>query len=599
VADADGGNARCTLVLGNWHASSIRDMFSQPTRDLGAGAGEIPFADARLRVAPGKRGRKFLVGALNWNTSLHKDPNMLVEVGSGLRQEVVVDFATEPADGRWDAWLAAAWERSARLHFPVDGHVPAWEVARSRGASWIEAATWLTDQLAAPEGCPGFFHPAKGPAVYAAHTRPKWDNGVPEFAGQWLGPVSFLGHVWNEPRRSAATERLEELFASDRNHSPEAIWTIGPTPFHVSALRKARLQGVSPAVADKVHDYVTRRTRLHLDPPPGARRGDGGILAWDALANLLAADVYSEPKCNDAARELLARVAERFERRFEAFNCAAEGDLVGANQGRPFGHGIASTANVLAYQRFGDAKYLDLAERFANITLGLYYATANISPSPDLDFRGWAVGANGGRDQFCNLPPWETGHALQQFAFIIEAGRPRDGFYDLLWLFAHTGLCQFPKARTMKRLYTPDFGITYRPIESVASERAHYQRLPYLAYEEPFDQTMLACYQGVEPIMLSLYLGGGLAAAEDDRVLAVVPRVPLYDADIARRFTVHLWNPLAEPVETRLHATVAVRRVETWKYRGPASGSVSAAQALTKPIVVPSRRVLRVDFTRG
>ncbi len=597
VADPDGGNARCTTLLGNWHVCSIRDMFAQPTRNLGEAPDEIPFPDRRLSVAPGRRGRKFLIGAANWNTSLHKDPNLLVEVGAGLRQQVTVDFAGELPGGRWDTWLAAAWERSARLHFPADGRVPAWEVARSRGASWVEAAQWLTDQLRKPEGCPGFFNPEKGPVVYAPHTRPKWDGGVAEFAGQWIGPTAFLGHVWADSGMVAATERLEALFARDRNN-PEHIWTIGPTPFHVAAMRKARLMGVSRAVAEKVEDFVVRRGQFHLDPPAGGRRGDGGILAWDAFANLLAAELFDRRHHTRVAKELLARVEERLDKRFESFNCAAEGDLVGANQGRPFGHGIALSANVLAWKRFGDSRYLDLAERFANLMMGLYYATANVSQSPDLDIRGWAVGANGGRDQYCNLPPWETGHALQQLAYIIEAGRPRDGFYDLLWLFAHTGLCQFPKARTSKRLYTPDFGVTYRPIDAVASERAFYLALPYLAYEEPWDQTMLAGYQGVEPILLSLYLGGGLIAAEDDRVLALVPRAPLYDADLAKQVTVHLWNPLDRPVETRLRATIAERRRETWVCRRPAPATLDPESPFTPPLQVPPRQVLNVDFAR-
>ena len=596
VANADGSNARFTTLIGNFDVCSFKDLFAQPSRPLRNDPNDVPFPDPRLAVAPGRRGRKFLVGALNWTTSLHKDPNVLVERGQTLSQEVLVDFASEFPGGRWDTWLAASWERMAKLHFPKDGCVPAYEVARSRGASWVEAAEWLGEQFQRPEGTPGFFYPSRGTAVYAPHTRPKWDQGVGEFAGQWIGPLSYLAHVWKADSYRRAAERLEPLFAADKNHSPEAIWTIGPTPMHVSVMRKAALCGVSAPVMEKVQDYVRRRTEVVLNPPPGGRRGDAGILAWDALANLLAADLFERPEREAAARELLARVNRQLDERFESFNCAAVGDLVGAGQGRPFGHGIAMTANVLAWRRFGDPAYLDAAERCGNIMMSLYFAGYNNSESPDLDARGWAVGANGGRDQLCHLPPWETGFALQQLAHLILAGKGREGFYDLLWLFAHTGLCQFPKARALKRLYTPDLEPVYRPIDAVATERAFYLSLPYLAYEEPWDQTMLAGYQGVEPLILSLFLGGGLVAAEDSRILVLVPQAAAYDPEVARAFTVHLWNPLAEPVETRLFATVAAKRGETWCYSGPAYGEVDPEHAWTKPLRVKAREALEVCF---
>jgi len=597
VADADDGNERCTTLIANWDVCSFKDLFAQPTREWAEidGQGEFPHGNA----VAGRRGRKFLVGAANWNVSLHKDPNYLAEPGVPLQQELIVDFVGEIPGARWDTWLADAWERAARWHFPEDGRVPAWEVARSRGAGWVEAADWLAAQFQKPEGYPGLFYPEGGTCVYAPHTRPKWDeHGVADFCGQWIGPLSYLGHVWADDALRASTGRLEVLFARDHCREPGQIWTIGPTPQHCAVMRKARLEGISPAVEEKVRDYVVRRTEVVLNPPAGGRRGDGGILAWDAFANLLAADLFDTENREAAARELLARVTAKLDERFEGFNCAAEGDFVGAGQGRPFGHGIAMSANVLAHARFGDPAYLDVAERCANIMMGLYYGTCNLSPVPDMDTRGWAVGSNGGRDQLCHMPPWETAFALQQLAYLIEAGRGRNGFYDLLWLFAHTGLCMFPKARALKRLYTPDLTTVYRPIESLPSEREFYLSLPYLAYEEPWDQTMLAGYQGVEPLILALYLGGGLAAAEDDRVLALVPRAAMYDADVARQFVVHLWNPLDFPIETRVGATVACRRHEAWHCDATGDVELSGESAWTSPITVPPREVMRVGFRR-
>ena len=151
----------------------------------------------------------------------------------------------------------------------------------------------------------------------------------------------------------------------------------------------------------------------------------------------------------------------------------------------------------------------------------------------------------------------------------------------------------------MKRLYTPDFGITYRQIDSVSTEREFYLSLPYLAYEEPWDQTMLASYQGAEPVILSLYLGGGLVAAEDDRVLALVPRAAMFDEKVASEFTVHLWNPLEEPIATRLRATIATKRNETWTYSAKPNKRLVPRDPATDAIRIPPRKVTRVTFRKA
>ncbi len=599
MADADGGNARYTMILGQWDQTSVKDMFAQPTRAMRKNE-EILFPDPALTMAPGKCGMKFLIGAVNWNNSLHKDPNVLVET-TGLSQVLTVDFADAPVGGAWDTWLAAGWERLALNHFPAGGCVPAYEVARSRGASWTAGAAWLAESFTLPEGRPGFFNPERGPAVYTTGTRPKWDDGVPLFAGQYAGPLAYLGHVYHDDAYRAASDRLEPIFRKDGDAVAHGrhIWTIGNTPFYVALLRKAALVGIAPETLAQVHTYITTRADFTLNPPADAKRGDAGILAWDAFANLLAADLFDREPCEAAAREMLARANAKLDGDFWTFNCAEEGNLVGAGQARPFGHGMAMSANMLAWRRFGDPAYLDAAKRFGNLLLAMHYITYNESPSPDLDTRGWCLGSTGGRDQTAQLPPWETEFALQQFAYLMQAGEARPGVYDELWLHAHTGLAQFPKARTMKRLYTPEMGITYRQIDSLPSERAFYLALPYAGYENPWDQTMLAGYQSCEPIILSLYLGGGLAAAEDDRVLVTVPAAATYDPDVATRFTAELWNPLHEPVTTRLHATLAVRRGTAMTYSGAAQGTVTPDAPNTVALTVPPREVVKVTFTAG
>jgi len=552
IVSADGSNERCTMVVGNWDDSDLHDLFAHPTRALQAEDAVLGATQQKV----GSRGFKFLVGALNWNHSLYKDPNVVVDAKTGLRQSLIVDFADKLPANRWDIWLADGWERVCRVHFPLEGKLPAFEVHRSLGTSWVDATEWLAEQFNKPEGLHGFFYPEKGVAVYAPGTRPKWDGGVKFFAAQWTGPLSYLAKAFHRPDFARASDRLEQMAIEDFDvkQTASAIWTIGWMPQVVALLRKDAVAGVSAEMRGKVSEYLTLRSEVILNPPTAAtKRGDGGMLAWDALGNLLAAPLFDSENRKRVARELLARVNPRLDDEFWTFNCAAEGDLVGGGQARPFGHGVAITANMLAWKLFGDEQYLRAAERFANLTLAMHFITWNESPSCDLDTRGWAHGSTGGRDQWAQIPPWETGYALQQFAPMLLAEKARAGFYDALWYFARTGLAQFPKARTLKRLYKPDMSITYRPIHSIASEREFYLKLPYLAYENPWDQTLLAGYQGVEPLILSAFLGNALVAASDDRLQAIVPAAAAYE-DVSNGFDVHVWNPTDEAITTRIIA---------------------------------------------
>jgi len=599
MANPDGSNARWTMVLGNWLHTSVKDMFAQPTRRLSERPGDIVFPDPALQMAPGRCGMKYLIGAVNWNNSLHKDPNVLVDPGVGVHQEVIVDFAGAPRGGAWDSWLAGGWERLARLHFPLDGCVPAYEVAVSRGASWIDAADWLAESLVLPEGRPGFFYPDRGPSVYSPGTRPVWDYGVKLFAGQFAGPVTYLGLLYHNDAYVEAGKRLETIFCSDPVPAlgqAQQLWTIGPTPLYTGIIRRGLLVDLAPDTLARVQTYFTNRAEFLLNPPAGARKGDAGIFAWDAFANLLCANLFERERCEQAALELLARVNAKLDADFWTFNCAEEGNLVGAGQARPFGHGIAIAANMLAWQRFGDARYLEAAQRFANLLLAMHFITYNESPAPDLDTRGWTLGSTGGRDQWAQLPPWETEMAMQQFAPLLQAQQARAGIYDVMWLHSHTGLAQFPKARSMKRLYTTDMSITYRPIDSLASERAFYLALPYASYENPWDQTMLAAYQSVEPLILAPFYGGALVHAADTRILAVVPAAATYDPTVADRFTTELWNPLDAPITTTLVATLAARRGVSMRYHGAITGALTADAPHTLPLTIPPREVVRVTF---
>jgi hypothetical protein len=222
---------------------------------------------------------------------------------------------------------------------------------------------------------------------------------------------------------------------------------------------------------------------------------------------------------------------------------------------RPLGVSHAVAANLEAYRRIGNKAYLTAAHRFARYLIAILYTTHNGSADPDFDWRGWANGSNGGRDQIAEFPPWETCNGFMYPLALLEAGVVEPGLLDTAWYFARTGLAQFPAARGMKRIYDRRGAIRHRSRRSIASERDYYDSLPYLAYENPLDQTMLASYQGTDCLLAEFALAGGLATAADERLGVIVPAATRLDPELARRRTVYVWNPLREAVKTRVSVT--------------------------------------------
>jgi hypothetical protein len=237
-------------------------------------------------------------------------------------------------------------------------------------------------------------------------------------------------------------------------------------------------------------------------------------------------------------------------------------------------------ANLLAYRATGEEAHLTAARRFARYLLAICYATHDGSHDPDFDWRGWANGSNAGRDQIAEFPPWETQNGLLCLAALLDETELESGFHDVWWYIARTGLAQFPAARQLKRVLNPAMRVRFVPRKKIASERDFYDTLPYLAYENPHDQTLLASYQGTDCLLGELVYGGGLAQADDPRLGIVVPRAALLDERETTQRHVVAWNPLRK----ELAANVTV----TWP-----DGSRQA-----KPVTLAARQAKCVAFDR-
>ena len=310
------------------------------------------------------------------------------------------------------------------------------------------------------------------------------------------------------------------------------------------------------------------------------RRMDYGFQAVAAEAFLLGAKIFGDPAQAEQAHVLLGEINAQLEGNFWEFNVAERANVMHGGQIRPMGHGHAALANYLAHRATGRPEYLAAARRFARYLVAIQYASHNNSADPEFDWRGWANGTNGGRDQYAEFPPWETSNSLIAVAAMLEDQDLEAGFQQCLWYFARTGLAQFPAARTLKRILDESMQVRYVPRDSIASERGYYDTLPYLAYENPHDQTLLASYQGTDCLLGELVFGGRLAAASDERLSVIVPRAAMMDARELQERLVYAWNPLAEAAS----ATITAR----W-----ADGTSTA-----QPVQVPPRGGVRVAFTR-
>ena len=119
LQNADGGNARHTSLVGDWNVCRCHDAFVTPTRTVDAAAGDWgENKKAQLR------GYKFIVGAVNWSSSMAQDPNVMYKAGVRQRQRVFVSFSGSVPGGSFDQQLLAAWQRAAACDMPADGRVP-------------------------------------------------------------------------------------------------------------------------------------------------------------------------------------------------------------------------------------------------------------------------------------------------------------------------------------------------------------------------------------------------------------------------------------------------------------------------------------------
>ncbi|MGD0091620.1 MAG: hypothetical protein ABSE73_17015 [Planctomycetota bacterium] len=598
LTHAKGVPDRFVTLVGDWTVCKIHDVYVTPTRNTPNDPDSAGPAGSSLR------GYKYIAGALNWSSAWSKDPNVLFEGGCTHRQRVLLDYAALLPGGEMDVMLCRAWERAAACSFPADGHNAAWERAGQRGVTWQAAVQWLRGVFLG-DGLENLYLKGKGICTYAVGSRPKAGGDYSWYWWpQWTGGFHYRALLSNDHELAALCDKLDESFAGAAagfNYQD----TIGMSVTVLPALWWLHGPGRHGVLSDGLRRPLRAVLERSVSENGRPRQMDFGSQAATAEAFILASDIYTAPEFMGQARVLLDEINEQLDGHFWAFNVGRRGNPMHGGQVRPLGHGHAVVANLLAHrasaplspcgrgqwegdspspsgrgQGEGQGACLKAARRFARYMLAICYATHNGSQDPDFDWRGWANGSNAGRDQIAEFPPWETQNGLLCLAALADEAELEGGCYDALWYIARTGLAQFPAARALKRILDQSLQARFLPREQLASERDFYDNLPYLAYENPHDQTLLASYQGTDCLLGELVWGGGLARAGDARLGVIVPRAALLDERELSQRRVLVWNPLRAP----LTADVTV----TWPDGATARKTIEA----------PPRKIAAVEFAR-
>ena len=527
---ANGDKPRYITVAADWSFGRVRDVCVHPTRNT-------PNDPPSAFMKPAEtRGYKYLLGAVNWSSARVKDPNVRFESDRPNRQRLALDFSTDLPGGSMDAFYQQAWDRVRSFDLPADGRIDAYDRVTARGVTWRAAMDWMRDAFSG-DGTEEYFRPEKGLGCYTPGTRPV-AGGYGWYHWSMYGPrLRYRAEMTDEPAFARHCDDCDQRYAAYNEKAQPTHVCSDQMPSVWWAYRK---KGQGP-LAQSMRALLRRNLELSLAEDKTDRKTSYDQQSHRAEAYFLTGLTYGEDEFIDQGLRLLEELHRVLDNDFWGFNSA-------------MGYGRAIRACILAREITGDSRHMDCAPRYARYGLARCYATHNDSPDPDFDYRGWCNGTLTGRDLISECPPWETSVGLLCFVSLMEHLDLEAGFYDAVWYFARTGLAQFPVARTVKRAYDQSGNVLYVPRDTIESERSFYDVLPYLAYENPHDQTLAATYQGADCLTGELVFGGGLAASDDDRLCVIVPRAATFDLAEATERKVRVWNPLQEPVAATIRA---------------------------------------------
>ena len=357
LKNADGSNARYLTVVGDWSVCKAHDVFMTPTRTVDNAAG-----DWSENKKAALRGYKYIVGAVNWSSSMAQDPNVLYKAGIRQRQRVFVTYASTVPGGSFDHQLIAAWERAAACDFPADGRVAAHDFAIARGATGPTAVAWLKTVFRAEHRTEGLFDPHHGIATYADGTRPRGGGYGWDWWPQWAGHFHYQALIKGDAALAERCEALDRKFAevtTGRDYGMMDVPIVSVTS--LPSLWWIAGAGRDGTLARTLRPAVEATWKRSVDENGKQRRADYGSQAARAEGLLLAAEAYGEARYAAQAQVLLGELNARLDGNFWEFGCTDWSDKMHGGQVRPMGYGHAITSNLLAWKQTQRADYLTSA----------------------------------------------------------------------------------------------------------------------------------------------------------------------------------------------------------------------------------------------
>jgi len=538
VADADGGRMICTTVCADFDASDVHDLYVAPdatTDPDSTDYGDLKRAD--------RRGYRVIVGGHNWLSTYEKDPELLV-TPDGVRQRLLIRVSAGVPGGSVDRWMIDAWDKSFALH--NDGTpLPVTAVHERLGVSWSAAGGWLQRAMIHP-GSTEMVHPEKGCQDYVIGTRPKgdWVYGPGwrhYFRPNVLAGLRYRALALDQPEEAAALDELEARMVERR-----WVKLDPPRPHEIAVGRQVATLAPDSPIAAAMRDHG-----VDLDAVLAKEMADPERTLGTLVKQMRPLLPLIDGPLPRVWAEALARLNDGLDRTPWDYGYVPR-RLAAITGGQSVPNSFLDTAlmNGHAFAATGDRAYAEMARRFINTAIGWAFHTYNGSPVEDLDYRGLSHACLGGRDQMADIPPSENSHLLEALSYLdlIPAELHEPAWFDCLWLSARAALSQYPVSRTHKRLSRPDGSVVHLPIDAVASERDLRDRLPYMGYENPVDQTLVATYQSLHGINADLAYGGRLARVDHPGLLCFVPQAGRLDPAGLGSPAVAVHNPSAEAV---------------------------------------------------
>lgn len=541
----DGVHDRRVGVVGDWHNSHFQEIFTSPSKyyldDKGVRHGES---------GPGRRRNyKLICGALNWASSIRKDPNILVRPGETVTQRVLVtwdDDLSRPVD----EWLFELWSKALSLSMPADGRVPAGETYRTLGIDYPALAAGVQGILRKSQ-VPGIWDENKGIVVYAEGTRPQAGSVGDIYNIMWAGDSYQYARLRDEDAdKYRALELIRRFWPANRD-SRASVDRVPFDIFHITNLFTGATDEIKPILVDGLEGYLAHIQSFYPDNEEHLRSMDQGNMCTFGRLLYHGAGLLGDNELRFHARRMIDIGIATLGKNY--WHCAMNED--GGGNIRPPALAAAAFSALDLFLDTGEERYRQLMIRFLRLVFAINVHCFDGIGQPDLDSRGWCNGANGGRDQMAELPPWESSVPLRALAAALPHWPDAPAAaWKILHVAAITTIGQVPAARTHRLAYTLDGKRELRPIgndpERFSFDKNFYH--PFLAYENPYDQTMAAGYQGAEIFDNALTFGGALIKADNQAVTVIVPEAATWRIDPTLPVTILIVNASSETIDTAL-----------------------------------------------